>query len=180
MAFSGPLSKNPLHPAWRLWEPANAPVYELSELHRGVDLPKRPRRRPRPEGLSRNCDLFDSLRNWAYQAVRDFWRPGRQEAFEESVLQCALALNSFPSPLGYSEVKGIARSVARYTWRRMTPAGFRAVQAGRGRRSGEVRRQATADLRAEAKGLHAAGKSKSEIALALDVPRPTIVRWLSE
>lgn len=45
-AFAGPLAKNPLSPLWRLWEPANCPMYELGELAEYVTLPKSlPRKR---------------------------------------------------------------------------------------------------------------------------------------
>lgn len=131
-AFNGPMMKNPLNERWHLIEPANAPQYELNELAQYADLPSR--LTPRPAGVGRNCDLFDSLRDWAYRAVRDYWRPGGMDAWSEAVRCRAEALNTFAKPLGTSEVAGIARSVARYVWRNITPAGFRNVQAVRGRR----------------------------------------------
>lgn len=129
--FTGPLAKNPLHAKWRLWEPANAPRYELGYLAEFVDLARR--RMPLEAGVGRNCELFDSLRFWAYSAVREFWGPGRGDAWREAVRRQAEALNTFQQPLGSSEVAGIARSVAKFIWRSFTPAGFRDIQAERGR-----------------------------------------------
>jgi hypothetical protein len=180
LAFHGPLCKNPLHPRWRLWEPANAPMYELDELAEYVELGKALPRTTRRAGLSRNCDLFDALRVWAYRAVREHWRPGGADAWGEAVLRRAHALNDFPVPLPFNEVRSIGRSVARYVWRHMTPQGFRERQAALGRLSAQARRQASTEARAQALELFTAGSSKAAIARELDVPRPTIVRWLED
>ena len=135
-AFTGPLAKNPLHPSWKLWEPANAPSYELGYLAEFADLSTRPA--PIPAGVGRNCDLFDRLRMWAYNAVRGYWRPEGQRFWGEVVRRQAETLNCYPVPLSNAEVAGIARSVARYVWRRFSPAEFRELQAERGRRGAEA------------------------------------------
>lgn len=129
--FTGLLAKNPLHSQWKLWEPANAPRYELGYLAEFVDL--QTCRVPKEAGVGRNCTLFDELRYWAYGAVREFWGVGRGDAWREAVRRQAEAFNTFPTPLGSAEVAGIARSVARFIWRSFTPAGFREIQAERGR-----------------------------------------------
>lgn len=148
VAFAGPLMKNPLNPRWQLLEPANAPTYELGYLAEFVDLPNR--LPPRPAGVGRNCDLFDTLREWAYRAVRNYWRPGGAEVWQEAVRCRAEALNTFMEPLGSSEVAGIARSVARYVWRNITPAGFHEAQAVRGRRGAVASAQGKRDRREQA------------------------------
>ncbi|OHX12726.1 hypothetical protein BI347_03835 [Chromobacterium sphagni] len=135
-AFAGPLAKNPLHPSWRLWEPANAPTYELSTLAEFTGLSTRPAHTP--EGVGRNCELFEKLRVWAYRAVRQFWRPGGQGIWAEAVRRQAEALNNYPVRLSNAEVSGIARSVARFVWRRFSPVDFRELQAERGRRGAEA------------------------------------------
>jgi len=143
LAFTGPLAKNPLHPRWHIIEPANAPVYELGYLAEFVELP---RRIPsRPAGVGRNCDLFDSLRQWAYRAVREYWGPGRHDIWREDVRRHAEALNTFMVPLGNAEVAGIARSVARHVWRNTTPISFHESQMVKGRRGAAV----TAKLKRE-------------------------------
>lgn len=180
-AFSGPVSKNPLHPHWRVWEPANAPVYELSFLAEFVDLPNR--LPSRQAGVGRNCELFDQLRIWAYSSVRDFWCPGGQGAWQEAVHRQADTFNTFAKPLGASEIRGLARSVSRYVWRRFTPSGFRQVQAERGRlggrASGAARLVANEDKRSSAVLMAAGGMSVRAIAKELDVSKSTVARWVS-
>lgn len=177
--FAGLLCKNPLSETWRIHEPANCPVYELAELAEFVDLTKKSqKRRPADEvaGLGRNCFLFDSLATWAKRAVRGFWRPGGGDVWLEAVRSQAEAQNVFSAPLPSSEIKSIARSVARWTWRNTTPAGFRGWQSAQGKKSGEARRRKTEDKRAEAERLRTE-LSTREIAEVLDVHQSTIVRW---
>jgi hypothetical protein len=184
LAFNGPLAKNPLHDDWLLWEPANCPVYELGHLADYVDLPASLPRRPKPEGYSRNCDLFQMLADWAVRAIRDCWGPGGEDRWREVCLNQALAFNTFQVPLGFSEVKGLARSVSRWTWWHTTPAGFRAFQAERGRRggvaSGMARWEASAPQRAAARRLVDEGLSLRAAAKQLGVSHPTVASWLRE
>lgn len=180
-AFTGPLAKNPLHPTWQLWEPANAPVYELGYLADFVDLPTK--RLPRVAGVGRNCDLFETLRYWAYGAVREFWCPGGREQWMSAARLHAESLNTFNVPLGSSEVAGIARSVARYVWRTITPASFREVQAVRGRlgglASGVARLERNEVKRASARLMTLQGMSVRAIAEELNVGKSTVARWVS-
>jgi hypothetical protein len=180
-AFTGPLAKNPLHPSWQVWEPANAPVYELGYLADFVDLPSK--RLPKTPGVGRNCDLFDGLRKWAYSAVRKYWRPGGEERWRTAVRLQAEALNTFAVPLGAAEVAGIARSVARRVWRWFSPAEFREVQAARGQRggiaSGAARMAASEDKRVSARLMATNGMSLRSIADQLSVGKSTVARWVS-
>lgn len=184
-AFGGYLAKNPLHPRWLLWEPANAPQYELGLLADYVDLPLQlpPSRRQEDRGYSRNCDLFDDLKGWAYVAIRDYWRPRGEELWRNAVLMQADRLNTFAVPLLASEISGIARSVARWTWRNTTPAGFRARQAAVGRlgglASGQVRYAASLELRQRAIALAASGWGYTRIADELQAPRTTVRSWIA-
>ena len=180
-AFMGPLAKNPLHPARQLWEPANAPVYELGYLAEFVNLSTK--RLPRVAGVGRNCDLFETLRYWAYSAVREFWRPRGLEPWMAAVRLQAESLNTFKEPLSSSEVAGIARSVARYVWRHNTPATFREVQAARGRlggvASGAARLARNEDKRTSARLMAVKGMSIRAIAEELNVGKSTVARWVS-
>lgn len=180
-SFSGPLVKNPLHPHWQLWEPANAPRYELGYLAEFVELPKR--LPPRPSGIGRNCDLFEQLRKWAYSAVRNYWRPGGEDAWQDAVRRQAESINTFVKPLGASEVAGIARSTARYVWRRFTPSSFREIQAERGRlggvASGIARLATNESKRATARLMVAKGMSLRAVADQLEVGKSTVARWVS-
>lgn len=98
--------------------------YELDELDSWVGtLP--PEFRPVLEhsGVGRNVSLFDGLRIWAYRQV------GRCRAFGEDrwhrlVRGQAEALNSeFRVPLPPREVRGLAKSVASWTWERYAGSG---------------------------------------------------------
>ncbi|MRX07161.1 helix-turn-helix domain-containing protein [Pseudoduganella sp. FT25W] len=89
----------------------------------------------------------------------------------------------FAKPLGVSEIRGLARSVSRYVWRRFTPSGFRQVQAERGRlggkASGAARLVANEDKRSSAVLMAARGMSVRAIAKELDVGKSTVARWVS-
>jgi hypothetical protein len=179
-AFSGPLAKNPLHPHWRVWEPANAPTYELNYLAEFVELPKR--LPSRQAGVGRNCDMFENLRSWAYSAVRAFWRTHGEAQWIEAVLRQAEMYNTFDTPLAFSELRSIARSISRFVWRNFSQSEFHQIQSERGHlggiASGEVRRAAAAGQRTLAKKLYEEGLSKRAIATQLNVGRATIGRWL--
>lgn len=186
-AFRGPLAKNPLHPTWYLWQPANDAVYELGELAEYVDLP---RLQELIQGkvdfdrasLGRNCYLFEELRTFSYRAVRQFWRPGGFEQFLNQILVEADSINRTfvrsPGPLSLSEVRSIARSVARWVWKSFSPGDFVAIQRARGIASGAARREASKDLRDQAVLRAVEGTSTRQIAAELGVNQSTVVRWL--
>lgn len=175
--YAGLITKNPLHASWRVWTaPEGLGLYDLAELAEYVDVnahaPKRGRRNVESP-LGRNVALFDSLRTWAYRAVRGHWRPGGAEAWAAAVLAQAERMNDFPQPLGplpYSEVKATAKSVARWVWQRFTPAGFRESQAAKGAMKGR-------EKRAQGLEMIAAGASTGEIVKALEVTRATVANW---
>ena len=184
VAFNGPLAKNPLNDKWRLWEPANCPAYELGLLAEYVDLPKREPPRPKREGYSRNCDLFETLMFWAVRAIRNYWDTRNSDRWREDCIQKAVNLNVFQIPLGVNEAIGIGRSVAKWTWRNTTPSGFHDSQARVGRRggvaSGKSRRAASELQRAMASELAQQGLSMRAIATELGVSHPTVSSWLRE
>ena len=122
------ISKNPLHARWYVTTPRADP-YDLDELADWLDLDAyQDRRRRLPtEGLGRNCTLFETLRIWAYRARR---QPYLSESmFHESVRNHALVINSaFSPPLPNSEIRATAKSIAKWTWRHMSPEAFSAYQ----------------------------------------------------
>lgn len=132
--YAGLIAKNPFHDAWRaLWVQH---LYDLGELAEYVDLAKC---RPQPEalGLGRNCTMFDELRRWAYQWCREYKRSGASaEQWHRAVLCQAEKLNAFTIPLVFSEVKAVAKSVAKWTWKHFNEAAFSAIQSARGKRGG--------------------------------------------
>lgn len=182
-AFGGFMSRNPLHPSLVLDEPVPGKLYELGELAEYVDLGGTARQyRPSAEeeaGRGRNCLLHVTLREWAWRAIRAYWSPEGETAWTEAVHRRAVMVNcQIQQPLDVGEMSCVARAIARWTWRHTTPSGFREWQAERGRESGKARRAATADQRAQARVLQAAGHSTRAIALVLQVSQSTISRWL--
>lgn len=181
LAFHGPLAKNPLNERWLLLQPANNPTYELCELADHVDLPspedlRRGKINVNYAAYGRNCALFERLRSWAYSAVRKFWKPEGYESFCDHALHVVEALNmQLPIPLPYSEVRSIARSVAKWVWRRLSPDGFREVQAARGRLKGAAKREMLMPI---VLGLIGEGKSQREVARIVGVGTMTINGWL--
>lgn len=139
--YAGLICKNPLHKNWnvQIWEPI---PYDLHWIADYLDLePYEDRRRHLPPiGLGRNCTLFDVTRHWAYRQIR---KPGNflnDEFFIYEVTQYAEARNAeFPIPLPYSEVKATGKSIGRWTWKNMSPQGFREWADNRRKKSITVR-----------------------------------------
>jgi hypothetical protein len=132
--YAGRIAKNPFHDAWKsLWVQH---LYDLSELAEYVTLAKR---LPRREnfGVGRNCTLFDELRPWSYQWVREYKRNGASaRQWHDAVLGQASRMNIFDTPLALNEVTAIAKSVAKWTWRHFTDARFSEIQSARGKLGG--------------------------------------------
>ena len=155
------ITKSPWSSSWRVmcWR---AEPYDLAELAEYVDLGRHTARHTHTEslGLGRNCDVFESLRNWAYTAVSQYWRPDGCDAWHAAVLdECERRANAITAAysgrgmLPWSEIKSISKSVARWTWKHVTPIGREIlirqthtpeIQSARGRKSGEARRKGTA------------------------------------
>lgn len=182
--YARTLVKNPLHPHWRVNQWADA--YSLGELADELTLiPYEKAANDEIAGLGRNCETFDLLRRHAYRAVRDFWGPGGETRFQAHLVEVASDMQSaFMTPLPLKEIEGIARSVARWTWKRLTPESFRdfvarthtpAAQAKRGAKKGRARR---AKLLPRVLELIGQGKSQREVAKLLGVDHKTIGNWL--
>ncbi|MGL5462875.1 MAG: replication initiation protein, partial [Aeromonas veronii] len=83
MGYAGLITKNPVHGDWwTIWhhcEPFSLDY--LAEFCPDADLAAYSRRsRKEATGLGRNVTVFDNVREWAYSAVREFWRPNGYEA----------------------------------------------------------------------------------------------------
>lgn len=190
--YAGLITKNPSHP---LWQTLRGPrlAYDLAEL--AEYLPKiekhRPYRHHKVEelGLGRNVTLFDFLRHWAYRNVRQFKGGGLEgwNAWLSKVNSMGLCRNAeFKHPLHGKEVWHVAKSVAKWTWRRFdieaSDARFSALQAYRGSIGGKKGMAArwgnNEDKQASAKLMAAAGRSLREISVELGVGKSTVGRWL--
>jgi hypothetical protein len=113
--YTGLMTKNPLHPRWRLW--STGQMYSLGDLMEWIDeRPARDQAKDREFGLGRNCDLFDELRFWAYQEVRHY-RGEERYTWNAAVQRRAKKLNNFQIPLDQREVAYVGKSVARWTWK---------------------------------------------------------------
>ncbi len=146
------------------------------------------RNRGEPSAYGRNCHLFDLTRWWAYDnACRD----------ADAVLAEAERVNAgFADPLPANEVKGVARSIARFMQKRWTgrcdPKPRRDDDAGKGMTPGEKRALAGRVTAAAVKGkvdaaiataleaMRAAGQRVTQAALALAAgvsARSVAARW---
>ena len=174
--YTGLITKNPLHPSWDVaWHcRGEHDLYALHDLAEFVTLG----RKTAPEStgaLGRNCALFDALRLWAYKAVRAYFKPGGLADWQAAVHAHARVHNRFTVPLPESEVRAIARSVAKWVWQRFTPAEFRAKQGKRGRRKGEAVRVAMLPVVHQ---LRAEGLSLRAVAAEVGVSYQTVSDWL--
>lgn len=201
--YAGVLTHNPMHPQWRTWVVSQSnTLYELGELADYVDLPPysdhfRPEKATAANqddyALGRNCTVFEKLRVWAYEAIREY-RSGRRTEWERAVLSKAQNLNDFSEPMSYNEVKQIAKSVSKWVWRMdksvcvESAAKFSEKQRQRAKKatnqveankaSVTVRRAANVDLISLAVEMYQQGFKRSEIAQKVGKSESTIKRWI--
>ena len=117
VGYSHLITKNPFHKDWRVtfW---SEQAYTLDYLADFVELPKKLSKKQEVLGLGRNCAMFDTVRFWAYKAIRAH-RGSTFDVWLGKVLeQCQNANSAFIEPLPYSEVKATAKSIARYCWKK--------------------------------------------------------------
>ena len=192
LGYVGLLTKNPVDRDWQVYH-INQRPFELDELADYIDLETKPRAANEVSGLGRNCAMFDTVRWWAYKAIRAHLNGGYDIWYAE-VLKVAINANeAFLDPLGYSEVKATAKSVARWVWRNHHSAEFQAMfsekQARKGRKGGlasdsshggKSRSAKYSDLRQQALVLRVQGYSYTEIAKTLNIGRRTAINWCNQ
>ena len=117
VGYSHLITKNPFHKDWRVtfW---TEQAYTLDYLADFVELPKKLSKEQEVLGLGRNCIMFDTVRKWAYKAIRAHRRSTFDVWLGEVLKQCKNVNNAFLEPLLYSEVKATAKSIARYCWKK--------------------------------------------------------------
>ena len=192
VGYSHLITKNPFHKDWRVtfW---SEQAYTLDYLADFIELPKKLSKKQEVSGLGRNCTLFDTVRKWAYKAIRAHLNGGYDIWYAE-VLKVAINANEvFLDPLGYSEVKATAKSVARWVWRNHGSAEFQSrfsavqttranigVQKANPSKGGKARSQQYSDIRQEALKLHLMGVKVTQIAKQLGISRPSVYAYLKK
>jgi hypothetical protein len=186
--YTGLICKNPLNDRWRTSTLRHTP-YSLDELANKLEIDwkqiSKPIKQNEAVGLGRNCYLFHTARLWAYVAIRKH-RGATYSIWLQSVLDHCLKLNeSITDPLGYNEVRGIAKSISRYCWKKDPHcyAMFIERQTLKGRKGGKkggiVRSAQYAELRIQAKQLHEQGLTQVQIAQILNISTRTLRNWKS-
>ena len=191
--YSGLITKNPCNSQWEN-HIFDVQPYDLGYLADFVELQELKTDLKEVSGLGRNCMMFDTVRFWAYEAIRVFIS-GAPDDWCAEVLKVAINANdAFIQPLPYSEVKATAKSIARWVWRSHTEAHAKFIerQSIKGKTGaimanskgaciagGRARSQQYSDMRQEAMKFHILGFSKTEIAIKLNVSRRTVIRWLN-
>lgn len=117
--FVGFLCKTPNHEAWRTFEATIDSTYDLSDLAEWVELPtKMPKRLGIRSGLGRNVETFDRLRFWAYKWLNDYKAKRNFDDWDKAIFNRCKQINDYNYPLPESEIKAIAKSVAKWTWQK--------------------------------------------------------------
>lgn len=131
--FAGHMAKNPLHKQWEIVELREDP-YELGELAEWSlygKTGKSSKAAISDDPAGRNCSLFDELRQWAYTRHSEASQAS-YEAWREQVITRSAALNTgFQNPLPASEVRSVAKSVARFVYFRYQPGSGDQKKRGR-------------------------------------------------
>ena len=148
--------------------------YGLAELRAFV--PKGWRMPPPPELITevgRNCWLFEDSTRWR-------WREENRGLGDlDDLLDYLVGLNEVvfaAHPLGFNEIKGIAKSVQKY-WERHS--GIHTVawldkQSWRAKRRAQLEREKNAPRDYEIQRLNYGGWSEREIGAELEIPRSTV------
>jgi hypothetical protein len=133
--YAGLIAKNPLHVDWKVEWRREQP-YALTELAGSLfDSDMAPDRSAHTTlGAGRNVTVFDELRSFAYCEVLKFKRDDAGivglDAFRARLEAVALGINTqFPEALNLTEVRAIAKSVAKWTWAHFSEAAFSRLQS---------------------------------------------------
>ncbi len=120
-AYVGLVAKNPFSDSWKTYCLRDKP-YSLNELAKNLELSWKDANKEIKQddaiGLGRNCFVFHTARHWAYKEVRQY-RGSTYTAWLDCVVKHCSGLNQgLNQPMTHGEVKGIAKSIARYCWKK--------------------------------------------------------------
>ena len=132
--YSGLICKNPLNPHWLVstWEDR---CYTLDWLADYLDLSASNGSKNMPDyGLGRNCNLFEYTRKWAYKAIRQGWP--EYDRWLDACVTRAIGYNakSFKESLPANEITHVAKSIAKWTYKHFSKAGFSEWQSRQGKK----------------------------------------------
>lgn len=186
VGYVGLIAKNPLNTLWRAYTLRDKP-YSLNELASKLEIDwkeaSKPLKLEEARGLGRNCYIFNTARHWAYIEIRKY-RGKTYPQWLSGVLDHCMKLNEgMIHSLGYNELKGIAKSIARWVWKRDPHcyAMFIERQSIKGRKGaskgGKARSMQYTDQREQAQRLKVEGLNNTQIAKKLGVDRKTVGRW---
>ncbi len=180
--YSGLITKNAVHKHWRTHVLREQP-YTLDQLSERLDLTTRQINKEikidEAVGLGRNCCVFHTVRHWAYVEVRQYRAKTFNQWLESVIAQCCSVNAQFTVPLQYNEIKGIAKSIARWVWKRDGYAyqEFIDRQTRKGQLGGKAKGEAYNAKRKLAVRYKAKGMSYTEIAEKLKVSRRSVIYW---
>ncbi len=148
--------------------------YLLGDLDLDVKIDRRERL---DYGYGRNVTLFETVRRRAYRLVRQSWF--NYEIYEQIVWAEANQVNhTFPKPLRENEVGHIVKSIAQWTWTRMSPVGFTQWAENRRKKSQRVRSAKSQKRAQQARFLRDKGLNQSQIAKELGLNQSQVSRLL--
>ncbi|WP_179995846.1 helix-turn-helix domain-containing protein, partial [Acinetobacter sp. YH16053] len=159
-------------------------AYTLDYLADFVELPKKLSKKQEVSGLGRNCTMFDTVRKWAYKAIRAH-RGGIYTTWLDEVVKHCLSVNeAFLEALPYSEIKATAKGIATYCWKKDAYCyqEFIDRQSRKGKlgglKGGKIRSDNYASKRVKALAMMKEGMTQKQIATELMVTDRTIRNWI--
>lgn len=186
--YSGLITKNAVHEHWRTNILRENP-YTLDQLSERLDLTAKQINKEikidEAVGLGRNCCIFHTVRHWAYIEVRQYRSKSFNQWLDAVIAKCCSVNLLFTVPMQYNEVKGIAKSIARWVWKR---DGYcyqefidRQIRKGRlgGLKGGITRSAKYEDKRKQALELSKKGLTQVQVATILGVSTRTLRNWKS-
>jgi len=186
--YGGLITKNAVHEHWRTNIVHKQP-YTLNQLSERLDLTTKQINKEikidEAVGLGRNCCVFHKVRHWAYVEIRQYRSKSFNQWLDAVIAQCCSVNVQFTAPMQYNEVKGIAKSIARWVWKRDGYCYQEFIDRQRrkggigGLKGGRVRSAKYEDKRKKALELNKQGLTQIQIAKVLDVSTRTLRNWKS-